>query len=373
MTSVGITGVNGLIGWHVRCRLHATGGFEIVPAGRETFASADALDRFVGSCDAIVHCAGMNRGDEAEIERTNEALAEQLVDACRRTARRPHIVFTNSIHATTTGGAGHAHSAYGRSKRRAAECFRRWSEEGGGPFTDLVLPHVFGEHGRPFYNSVVSTFCYQLARGDEPDVHSDAALELLHAQDVAKACVTAVQEGAGGQLRIDGHPLTVIELLATLRDLLTEYERQRVPDVRRPIDLHLFNTLRSYLYPDHYPVPVTVYADDRGALFEAIKSEGGGQTFLSTTRPGITRGNHYHLGKVERFFVVKGEALIRLRRVFTGDVQEFKVSGDMPVYVDIPVIHTHQITNIGSSELVTLFWAHEIFDPQNPDTTPEVV
>jgi UDP-2-acetamido-2,6-beta-L-arabino-hexul-4-ose reductase len=167
--------------------------------------------------------------------------------------------------------------------------------------------------------------------------------------------------------------MRVSEMLARVRDLAAAYAEGVVADLRDPLDLQLFNTYRSYLFPRHYPVPIERHRDPRGSLFEAVRTRHGGQCFLSTTRPGITRGNHYHLRKIERFLVVRGEARIRVRRLFASDVTEFSVRGDEPAYVDMPTLHTHDITNVGDADLLTLFWAHEIFDPAAPDTIPEPV
>ena len=139
------------------------------------------------------------------------------------------------------------------------------------------------------------------------------------------------------------------------------------------MDLDLFNTYRSYLYPRHYPVTLPLHSDARGHLYEAVKSLHGGQCFISTTKPGITRGNHYHTRKLERFLVLNGDAVIRIRKLLTGDIVEFKVSGAAPQYIDMPTFCTHDITNMGQSDLMTLFWAHEIFDPQRSDTIREPV
>ena len=139
------------------------------------------------------------------------------------------------------------------------------------------------------------------------------------------------------------------------------------------MELDFFNTYRSYLYPDHYPVPLNLRTDARGGLFEAVKSHQGGQTFLSTTHPGVTRGRHYHHHKVERFLVVSGQAEIRIRRLFGDEVRVFKVNGAEPCFIDMPTFHTHEITNVGDTDLLTLFWSHEIFDPSNPDTYSEPV
>ncbi len=364
--NLGITGADGLIGWHLRAYLRIQGGHEVRLATRSTFADPNKLATFVAKLDAVVHLAGMNRGEEADLEATNKGLAVALVNAFERAGVTPRVAYSNSIHADRD-------TAYGRGKCAAAVHLRAWAERSGASFANLVFPHVFGEFGKPFYNSVVSTFCHQLAHDESPKIVVDGDLELIHAQDVAARCLSAVEAGENGDFRIHGTPMKVSALLQQLRHMATSYIAQIVPDLRNPLDLRLFNTLRSYFYPERYPVALALHSDKRGSLFEAVKSETGGQIFLSTTRPDVTRGNHFHTHKVERFLVASGEAEIRLRRLFSDHVTVFQVSGERPCYVDMPTFHTHSITNVGTSELVTLFWANEIFDPNNSDTYPEPV
>jgi UDP-2-acetamido-2,6-beta-L-arabino-hexul-4-ose reductase len=364
---IGITGADGLIGWHQRAYLKAIdGGHEVRLAGRATFEQPEPLAEFVDGLDAIIHLAGMNRGEDAEIEATNSRLARDLVAAFGQTGSRPFVVYANSTHQDRE-------TAYGRGKRAAANTFRVWAEQCGAGFANLILPHVFGEFGKPFYNSVVSTFCYQLARNETPQIITDGDLELLHVQDVAAHGLMAIQENQRGDIRLNGIGMKVSELLQRLTDMRDQYRSMVMPRLESVLDIRLFNTLRSYLFPEHYPVALTLHSDARGSLFEVVKSVGGGQVFMSTTHPGITRGNHFHTRKVERFLVASGEAEIRLRKLFSNEVISFKVRGDAPCYVDIPTFHTHHIANTGHSELVTLFWANEIFDPADPDTFPELV
>lgn len=363
---IGITGADGLLGFHLRALLHSRGDFEVSLANRQTFADPDALCRFVRGLDGLAHFAGMNRGDEAEVEATNVALAEALTAALERAGATPAIVFANSTHIDRD-------TAYGRGKRAAAARLSCWAETNAARFCDLVLPNVFGEFGRPFYNSVVSTFCHQIAKGDKPEIHVDGEVELVHAQLVAQRVLEAMQGRESGQVRMIGKPIRVSALLERLNGLHQQYAAQVMPDLADSLDLGLFNTLRSYMYPRHYPVALDLRCDDRGSLFEAVKTRNGGQTFLSSTHPGVTRGNHYHLRKVERFLVVAGEAEIRLRRLFGEPVETFRVSGIRPCYIDMPTFHTHSITNVGNGELMTLFWANEIFDPGDSDTYAEAV
>lgn len=364
---IGITGADGLIGWHQRAYLKTVDkGHEVRLADRSTFSQPGLLAGFVDGLDAVIHLAGMNRGDEAEIEATNSGLARDLVAACEQTGARPFVVYANSTHEDRD-------TAYGRGKRAAADTFRAWADRQGAGFANLILPHVFGEFGKPFYNSVVSTFCHQLARNETPQIISDGELELLHVQDVAAQCLKAIEEDRRGDIRMHGVGMKVSELLRRLTAMRDSYVSMVVPALDSALEVRLFNTLRSYLFPGHYPVALRLHSDARGSLFEVVKSDGGGQVFMSTTHPGITRGNHYHTRKIERFLVASGEAEIRLRKLFSEDVICFKVRGDAPCYVDIPTFHTHHITNTGDSELVTLFWANEIFDPENPDTFAEPV
>lgn len=369
---IGITGAGGLLGFHLRACLHARqGGSEIRLATRETFRDLAALDRFVDGLDAIVHCAGMNRGDEAEVEHVNGQLAESLTAALTRTGSRPTVAYANSTHQSRD-------TPYGRGKRRAGEVLEQWGRATGAAVCNVILPHVFGEFGKPFYNSVVSTFCYQLANGDKPWIDMDGDLELVYAQDVASFLLGTIAapltDGANVRnIRMLGQPLKVSEMLARLESLLVRYRDNVFPDLCDPIDLRLFNTLRSYLFPAYYPRPLRLHSDARGDLFEAVKSEHGGQTFMSSTHPGVTRGKHFHLRKVERFLVVSGEAEIRLRRLFSDKVVSFRVNGRQPAFVDMPTFYTHSITNVGSGELQTMFWSNEIFDPNDADTYAEAV
>lgn len=364
---IGITGYEGLIGWHQRVYLKTIGGdHEIRLANRETFKQPELLAEFVKGLDAMIHLAGMNRGEDAEVEATNSVLARDLVTACDQTDSRPFVVYANSTHQDRD-------TAYGRGKRMAAEIFHTWAGERNVGFANLILPHVFGEFGKPFYNSVVSTFCHQLARNETPKILTDGDLELLYVQDVVAQCWKTIQDNQQGNIRMKGIGMKVSELLQRLTDMRDRYQMMVMPQLDTTLDVRLFNTLRSYMFPAHYPVRLNLHSDARGSLFEVVKSDSGGQVFMSTTHPGITRGNHFHTRKVERFLVASGEADIRLRKLFSDEVISFKVRGDDPSYVDIPTFHTHHITNTGQTELVTLFWTNEIFNPADPDTFPELV
>lgn len=358
---IGITGSSGLIGWHTRCYIESTDALVAIECTRDDFADADRLDKFVKGCDAIIHFAGKNRGLENQIESVNLKLATDLIASMERVASKPHLVFSSSTHIEFD-------TAYGRSKREVTKMFSDWAARQNARFTNLILPHVFGEHGRPFYNSVVSTFCYQFAHDEKPTVNRDSPLELLHAGKVADIAVTAITEEYVGDLRPTGQVLKVSQLLQIISGMAELYLDGVIPAFKDQFEVSLFNTFRSYLYPDFYPKTVELHTDERGSLLESVKTKNGGQAFLSTTKPGVTRGNHYHFHKIERFLVIKGDAIIRIRRLFSSKVYSIAVNGDTPVYIDIPTLHTHNITNVSNIELLTFFWSHEIFDRKIPDT-----
>ncbi len=358
---IGITGASGMIGWHLRCHLFAEDHPNVSTAGRETFDEPDQLDAFVREVDVLVHLAGVNRGEPDEIESVNIKLAKKLIESLKRTGATPHLIFSSSTHRNRD-------TPYGRAKRQCADLFAEWAHQKSARYMTLILPHVFGEHGRPFYNSVVHTFCYQLANHKTPEVEQDSTLQLLHARHVARRIVEVGQQGECGDIVVSGEDLSVSKLLDMLKELAKTYGANIVPDIRSRLTLDLFNTYRSFLYPEHFPVSLERHRDDRGDLFELVKELNGGQVYVSTTKPGITRGEHFHTTKFERFVVLKGTARIGIRRMFSDEVKVFEVSGDRPQVLDIPTLHSHNLTNTGQDELMTLFWSHEIFNPEKPDT-----
>jgi UDP-2-acetamido-2,6-beta-L-arabino-hexul-4-ose reductase len=359
---VAVTGPRGLVGWHLMCALRAN-GHDAIGIDRAEFEQEERLAGIIGEVDAVVHAAGANRGPDAEVFATNVHLAEVLANALRSSSQPPFVVYINSTHIDRD-------TRYGASKRRAAEIVAAASPSG---VADLVMPGIFGEWGKPFYNSVVSTFAHQLAVGAPLTVNADAPLELLHAQDVADVVLEAIANRTHGPARIPGEVTSVERLAQRMTELASRYDSGVVPAIGRPFDRALFNTLRSYRYPARYPTPLDPRADQRGSLVEVVKADTGGQSFLSWTKPGITRGNHFHRRKVERFVVVAGHARISLRRLGNNEVVHFDVTGESPVAIDIPTLHTHNITNTGTDTLTTLFWADEIFDAERPDTVFEEV
>ncbi|WP_112323553.1 polysaccharide biosynthesis C-terminal domain-containing protein [Oceanibium sediminis] len=367
-----ITGAGGLLGWHAAVRLHAQNcaarfrgedaPHEVVALDRSGFSDPTSLANAVRGADVILHFAGVNRAPDAEMADANPAIARTLVDACHATGATPHIVYANSTHAGSD-------TVYGRSKSGAAAVFSSFTDT----FTDLILPHIFGECARPDYNNVTATFIDRIIRGEKPEVNPDGRVSLLHAGRAAQLAIDAGLAGVAGQSQPEGRDTTVGELLAMLKGFHADYSANIFPALDDPFHVALFNSYRTALYPGGFPRPLKLNTDPRGTLFEAVKGGSGGQTFLSWTETGVTRGDHFHLNKVERFLVLEGQATLRIRRALFPDVWTYEVSGAAPAPVDMPTLHTHSIENTGSTPLLTLFWTHEVFDPAAPDTYADPV
>ena len=368
MIRVGITGQNGFIGYHVTQHLRLEPDkYEIIPFERDAFEDEAKLQAFVTSCDKIIHLAAMNRGDEQEIYQTNISLVQKLISAMENAGVAPQILFSSS----TQESRG---NLYGNSKKEGAERFQKWAEANSAVFSHFVIPNVFGPFGKPYYNSVTATFCHQLTHSETPVINVDATMTLIYVGDLAKEFVAHLEDTASAV--ISPQPvseITVSGLLAKLEEFKAWYfENGMIPPLEDRFAVHLFNTFRSYAN-EIMPIMGVQHSDPRGTFVEVMKEMTGGQTSFSTTVPGITRGNHYHLRKIERFCVVKGKALIQTRRVGTDIVHNYEVSGDKPAFIDMPVYYTHNIKNIGDEELLTIFWINELFNPEDPDTYFEEV
>ncbi|MBC7596537.1 MAG: SDR family oxidoreductase [Kineosporiaceae bacterium] len=357
-----LTGAGGFLGWHLRCRLRALHDFEVVAIDRSTI---DQLPAAMHDADAVIHVAGVNRASDEEVVAGNVALAQAVANAIRDAGSTPHVVFANSIQA----GNG---TPYGEGKKAAAAILWQLAKDSGLEFVDVHLPNLFGEHGRPGYNSFIATFCHELAAGRAPEAN-DNVVELLHVQEAAQILIKALE----GPSRIEKprgeqhHVQAVLTLLQTFEEL---YRNGEIPDLSSTFATNLFNTYRAAAFELRGSISFDKRSDPRGSLVEAVKVHGGGgQTFFSTTVPGVTRGEHFHLRKIERFIVIGGTARIQLRKLFTDEIMNFDVTGDEPTAIDMPTMWTHNITNTGDRELLTLFWTDSVFDPADPDTYAETV
>lgn len=377
MIKVGITGQSGFIGSHLFNFLGLKDNIKRIPFKRDFFENAEDLENFVSQCDVIIHLAAVNRHANPEtLYDTNISLIEKLISACSTTEAKPHILFSSS---TQEEGE----TAYGKSKYEGRRLLEDWARKNDAKFTGLIIPNVYGPFGNPYYNSVIATFCHQLTHDEKPEIHVDGTLKLIYVNELVDLIFRIITDEVDGIVydhKISEYhvPDSATAKVSEILSILTEYkdyymEKGCIPDINDSFRLNLFNTFRCYMPDDHFPCFYQKHEDNRGEFVEMIRANSTGQSSYSLTKPGITRGDHFHTRKAERFAVFKGKALIQLRKIGTNKVIEYKLDGKNPSFVDIPVWHTHNIVNIGDEDLYTFFWINELYDPEDPDTYFEKV
>jgi len=322
MQKVGITGQSGFIGTHLYNTLKLyPSEFEPVSFRDDFFSDNHQLDQFVSSCDVIVHLAALNRHrNPDEIYDTNLLLVRKLIDALERTKSSAHVLFSSSTQEDRN-------NPYGMSKKKGRILLAEWAEKNNGGFTGLVIPNVFGPFGNPFYNSVIATFSHQLNRNETPKIEIDAELKLIYISELVNVFIEKIRNYTQPEIireYLVSHTsnLSVTGILHHLVRYKFEYvEKGIIPALNSTFEINLFNTFRCYMdISNHFPVQYLQHTDNRGSFVELLRLNGGGQVSFSTTRPGITRGNHFHTRKIERFAVIKGNARIQLRRIGTPEV-----------------------------------------------------
>lgn len=364
MKKILITGGRGFLGRNLAAHLVERKDYETRIFDQEN--SVEDLKLLTLTADIIFHLAGINRPqDPLDFEKGNAGLTEQLCQLLQNNGRTPKIVFSSSIQAELD-------NPYGASKAKAEKVLRQFGAETGSCVRVYRLKNLFGKWCRPNYNSVTATFCHNIAN-DLPIAISDPAreLELSYVDDVVAAFLleieglqTAVEAGA----EIQSYRIQLGDLAGRIQDFHEMRATPMLPDFADRFNRVLYATYLSYLPPKAREYRLDIKSDARGSLAEFIKQMNLGQIFVSRTKPGVTRGNHYHHTKTEKFFVVEGDGLIRMRAIEGGPVVEYTVTGSAYQVIDIPPGYTHSITNTGSGEMITLFWSSEMFDPNCPDT-----
>jgi UDP-2-acetamido-2,6-beta-L-arabino-hexul-4-ose reductase len=366
-----VTGSSGFIGRNLVACLERKPEVRVLTFDLEN--TLDDLEAHLAVADLVFHLAGVNRPQsENEFRTGNVDLTTQVCERLLALGQQTLIVLSSSIQAALE-------NPYGSSKRQAEVVVADYAARSGAHVVIYRLKNVFGKWCRPNYNSVVATFCHHIAH-DLPISISDPMreLELVHIDDVVRAFVSEVRnQGSGDRRQGAGSSYKEVSpsyrvTLGRLAELIRSFRESRrsllVPDFRDEFVRKLYGTYLAYLEPDDFAYLLDKKCDPRGCLAEFVKSPGFGQIFVSRTRPGITRGNHFHHIKTEKFLVVEGEAVIRFRHIRGGEIIEYHMRGEDFQVVDIPPGYTHSIENVGPGELVTLFWASEVFDPGRPDT-----
>ncbi len=358
-----ITGAKGFIGKNLVATLKETNN-ELILIDREN--SKEDLQNGLLKADYIFHLAGINRPkDEKEFFEGNSGLTGEIVDFLKANGRNTPIVITSSIQADLD-------NAYGQSKKLSEEELLKYKIETGARITIFRLPNVFGKWCRPNYNSAVATFCHNIARGEEVWI-SDPSREmtLVYIDDVVRCLINTMEEtnSLSGYASIDiEHKATLGQIVDLLNSFVESRKTLIIPYMSDEFTKKLYSTYLSYLPEDKFSYPLKMNVDNRGSFTEFLKSEDRGQVSINISKSGITKGNHWHHTKNEKFLVVSGQGIIQFRRIDSEEIIEYKVSGEKLEVIDIPVGYTHNIINTGETDMVTVMWVNEIFKPEKPDT-----
>jgi len=366
MLKVGITGQNGFIGYHLYNNLLLnTEKYKIIDFNRDYFLSQELMDSFISNCDIIVHLAAINRDNDPNIiYKTNIELTKSIVDSLYRTKFNGLLVFASSTQEELE-------NSFGKSKKEARLLFENWSENSCGNFKALIIPNIFGPFCKPNYNSVISTFSHNLINNVESVINIDNTLKLLYIDDLIDVIIKTFSEQSGCVINIKNkYEYKVSELL----DILTFFKntyiiKGEIPSLSSDFNITLFNTFRSYInHQLFFPHKYNNNIDHRGNFVEIVRFNSSGQVSYSITKPGITRGNHFHTRKIERFSVIKGNAILQLRKIGSSIIQKYFINGENPSFIDIPIWYIHNIVNIGIDDLYTIFWINEAYNPEDADT-----
>ena len=359
--TVVVTGANGFIGRNLCVRLREI-RCDVVEVGRDT--PWEQVRSALMRAEAVYHLAGANRpGDPAHFLRDNVDFSSALANAVAPSGQRPLLVFASSVQAAGT-------TLYGASKRQAEDILLALEEQ--ARVSIWRLPNVFGKWARPDYNSAVATFCHNIARGLPIRIDDGhMPLDLVHVDDLLDDWLALLEHrpAANGYASPKRQwSTTVGDVAQTIQTIADDRRHGRVGALGSGLQRALYATFMSYLPDLSFRCALQPYRDTRGSFAEILKTDGSGQISYLTAHPGITRGGHYHHAKVEKFVVVQGEARFRFRQIVTGQTHEISVSGAEPSVIETVPGWTHDITNVGTGELIALVWASEVFDPARPDT-----
>lgn len=363
-----VTGARGFIGQNLAVRL---GEIEGVRLSRfERGDDPGDLPALIGAADAVVHLAAENRPEDPRaFEEVNAGLTLAICNTIRREVaargRDVPLILASSIQAERD-------NPYGRSKLAAEQAVRALVETTGGRAVIFRLPGVFGKWCRPNYNSVVATFCHNVARGlpiriDNPDT----VLRLVYIDDVVEAIIASLKSDEKGLHFVDTAPeyrISLAELATMITGFESDREALRAARVGSGLTRALYATYLSYLPKDRFAYDILKHGDERGVFVEMLKTRDSGQFSFFTAHPGVTRGGHYHHTKSEKFLVIKGKALFRFRHLLSDESFEIMTTGDKPRVVETIPGWAHNITNIGNDDLLVILWANEVFDRDRPDT-----
>lgn len=374
MKQVLVTGSAGFIGSHMVNALSTLEG-EVAIHTFDIENTEEELRNALHEADIIFHLAGVNNYKNLPaLEAGNVVLTRTICDCLRELNRTTPIVFSSTIQVDLD-------NPYGKSKKATEEVLENYHDQTGADVAVFRLANAFGKWSRPYYNTVVATFCHRIARSEEPEINDPASeLNLVYIDDIMKAFLAELsRERTEKKYRIEEvepvYPITVGKLADTLKSFRESREDLVLPDMNDRFTRCLYATYLSFLDKNDFSYELSQNKDERGVLAEFIKSPHFGQIFVSRTKPncnpdepGITRGDHYHHTKIEKFLVLEGRGIIRFRQINSSEIIPYEVDGRDFKVLDIPPGYTHSIENTGKTEMIVLFWASEIYDPENTDS-----
>jgi UDP-2-acetamido-2,6-beta-L-arabino-hexul-4-ose reductase len=360
-----VTGANGFVGKNLIAELKNKGYNDIFEFTRDSNPSQ--LEEYSRQCDFVFHLAGVNRPkDEKEFLKGNFAFTYQLLELLKKHNNKAPVLLTSSIQAEED-------NPYGRSKKAGEDILLNYYYETDAKVYVYRLPNLFGKWSKPNYNTVVATFCHNIAKGLDIQINNpNAELNICYIDDVLEEFISALE----GRPTIQGDfcvvPITHSIKLGDLAALIKSFKESRtnlsIPNMEDALTKKLYSTYLSFLPDDKFLYDLKMISDNRGSFTEFMRTPDRGQVSVNVSKPGVTKGNHWHHTKNEKFLVVSGEGLIRFRKVDSDEVIEYRVSGEKAQVIDIPTGYIHSIVNVGESDLITVMWANECFDPEKQDT-----
>ncbi|MEW9179918.1 capsular polysaccharide biosynthesis protein CapF [Bacillus mycoides] len=360
-----VTGAKGFLGKNLVAELKNQGYKDIFEFSRED--DITLLERYTNECDFVFHLAGVNRPkDENEFMEGNAGFTSQLLNLLKEHGNKASVLIASSIQAENN-------NPYGKSKKAGEEVVFNYSKETGAKAYIYRLPNLFGKWSKPNYNTVVATFCHNIARGLDIQVNDpDVELNLCYIDDVLEEFFKALNHNPTIQDDYCFVPVTHNIKLGELANVIKSFKEGRenlsISNMGNALTKKLYSTYLSFLPEDKFAYDLKMHSDHRGSFTEFIRTPERGQVSINISKPGITKGDHWHHTKNEKFLVVSGEGLIRFRKIDSDDIIEYRVSGEKLQVVDIPIGYTHSIVNVGENDLVTVMWVNECFDPERPDT-----
>lgn len=360
-----VTGANGFIGKNLIAELRNQKYTDIFQFDTDT--KEELLDEYCRECDFIFHLAGVNRPqNQEEFMEGNFGFTSTLLDLLKKHNNKAPVMISSSIQAALD-------NPYGQSKKAGEDLIFSYSKDSGAKVLVYRFPNVFGKWCRPNYNSAVATFCNNIAH-DIPVTVNDGSviMNLVYIDDLVDELINALKVEENSVEGFCAVPVVYTIALGEIVDLIYSFKNSRedrsIPDMSNEFTAKLYSTYLSYLPEDKFNYPLKMNVDNRGSFTEFIKTPDRGQVSINISKPGITKGNHWHHSKNEKFLVVSGTGVIRFRKVNSDEIIEYYVSGDKLEVVDIPTGYTHNIENLGNNDMVTIMWANEQFDPAKPDT-----